>query len=42
MKHMKAFDNQHVVEVESAPEFCTNHGMYFNGKEWIANKIEDN
>jgi hypothetical protein len=41
MKHVKAFDNQHMVEVESAPEFYTNHGMYLNGKgkEWIANKI---
>jgi hypothetical protein len=40
-KHVKAFDNQHVVEVESAPEVYTNHGMHLNGKgkEWIANKI---
>jgi hypothetical protein len=31
-KHMKAFDNHHVVDVESAPELYTNHGMHLNGK----------
>jgi lysophospholipase L1-like esterase len=38
---MKAFDNHHVIEVESAPELYTNHGMHLNGKgkEWMANKI---
>jgi hypothetical protein len=34
-KHMKAFDNHHVVEVERAPEMYTNHGIHLNvkGKE---------
>jgi hypothetical protein len=41
MKHMKAFNNQNVVEVESTPELYTNHGMHLNGKgkEWMENKI---
>jgi hypothetical protein len=38
---MKAFDNHHVVGVESAPELYTNHDILLNGKgkEWMANKI---
>jgi hypothetical protein len=41
MKHMKASNNHHVVEVESDPELYTNHDMHLNckGKEWVANTV---
>jgi lysophospholipase L1-like esterase len=40
-KHLKVFDNIHIVEVDPQRELYTRHGLHMNqtGKELMAKKI---
>jgi hypothetical protein len=40
-KHLKAYDNLKMIEVENLRELYTNHGLHLNGigNESLANKI---